>query len=159
MSTHQKSRNKAKCPRCQKTFFTMWNLRQHVIQFHPDFPVESISDDTLEWKSVKKMYCTDLPTCKICKRSFPKKYNLEQHMNAFHTGRRSKNICSDCGIGFARPSSILRHRERCNCNEENDTQKPDDQNIVAAEAYDQNDSGENYETVRLLFTSYYFGFT
>lgn len=100
MQVHKKTREKTVCPQCDKTFFAVSNLRQHIMQFHSNLAPESIFIDNLNWQSMKKNYSKDLPTCVVCKRSFPKKYNLQLHMEAFHTGRRLKMICKDCGCVY-----------------------------------------------------------
>lgn len=130
MNIHQTIRKKTKCPECIETFFASSNLRQHVKQYHPDFPLSSIEDETLEWKEMKTEFCTDLPSCKICKRSFKKNYNLKQHMKAFHNAHWESLICKNCGKSFVTQVCMLRHQKN-NC--EKSKTNDDDQNTIAAE--------------------------
>lgn len=123
MKTHKKLRKKYKCPNCEKTFFDIPNLRKHALQYHPDLPQESLSEESLEWKPVEKKFDINLPTCMQCRRSFPKRYNLQQHIKSHHRKQRSMVKCV-CGVAFTCQANMMRHIHKKKCNQfQNEAEK------------------------------------
>lgn len=89
MITHQTTREKTKCPNCERTFFDLWNLKQHFSNSHPASSF-NLSPEEIVWEDEDKEIDEEKPLCVVCRKNFQRAENLRRHMQSHHTMPRRK---------------------------------------------------------------------
>lgn len=106
MKIHEEKREKVTCPFCNKTFFSIPNLKQHIVDFHPDENEYDLS--ALKFKEINEKTESDF-MCVVCRKAFARMENLAYHMKAYHFNRRLEFQCRKCNIFFASQSNLMKH--------------------------------------------------
>ena len=105
-----------KCPKCDKVYGVMRDLRKHIRRHTSQYKCEQCGKTYKEERNYKhhiKTHQDDyVPPqfgCDQCEKSFTTKYVLQTHVDQVHKGNVPEWLCTTCGKKFKQKHSLAEH--------------------------------------------------